>query len=101
MDLLLIRCIRRRRNAVRNRMRASRLDLRESYDPFEHTLEEKFVKLFRIKKDTCKEFISIIEPFLSERTNGLSKSTRVLCALRFFATGKYRSLKLYQLLFTF
>ena len=95
MDLVVIRNIRRRRNAVRNRMRTARLYLREHYDPFEETTEEEFVKLFRLKKDICKHFISLIEPFMEERTYGLSKITRVLCAIRFFATGKYKSLNNY------
>ena len=89
MDLVLSRSIRRMRNAVRNRMRAARLYLRENYDPFEQTTEEEFFKLFRLKKDICRDVIALIEPFMNERTFGLSKTTRVLCAIRFFATGKY------------
>ena len=96
MDLLIIRNLRRRRYAARNRMRAARLYLREKYDPFEKTTEEEFVKLFRLKKDICRHFISLIEPFMRERTCGLSKTTRILCAIRFFATGKYKLLNGWQ-----
>ena len=88
MDFLILRNIQRRQTANRNKMRALRAILRESYDPFEETTEEEFVKLFRLTKGICRCFINLIEPFMDERLYGLTKTTRVLCALRFFATGK-------------
>ena len=92
MDLLIIRNLRHRHNAARSRMRSARLYLREMYDPFEQATEEEFVKLFRLNKEICKVFIEIIEPYMDEHPYGISKTTRILCALRFFATGKYKQL---------
>ena len=89
MDFIILRNIRRRRNINRNKMRTARLYLREHFDPFVQTTEVEFIRLFRLTKDICRHFIELISPFMDERrTYGLTKTTRVLCALRFFATGK-------------
>ena len=79
MDFLILRNIQRRQTANRNKIRALRAILRE-------TTEEEFVKLFPLTKGICRCFINLIEPLMDKRLYGLTKTTRVLCALRFLCS---------------
>ncbi|KAH9379254.1 hypothetical protein HPB48_022735 [Haemaphysalis longicornis] len=55
--------------------------------------DEEFVRKFRLAKSAvrtlCGELRDRLEP---QRAGGLSTETKVLCALRFFATGSYQNL---------
>lgn len=62
---------------------------REEHDPFEDMTDVQFKKSFRLTKTICREFVDILKPFLKGRKKayGLTKEARILCALRFYATG--------------
>ncbi|XP_054708369.1 putative nuclease HARBI1 [Uloborus diversus] len=77
----------------RYQLRSQRIFLRSSEDPFEFS-DAKFVSNFRLSKDLvrmlCQELKHDLQPHGSQKTC-ISTEKKVLCALRFFATGSYQS----------
>lgn len=67
------------------------IQLRSERDAFTDLTDIKFISMFRLTKAICRTFIDEIKPFLAQRTRltGIRPETRILCALRFFATGKF------------
>lgn len=72
-------------------LRERRLRLRNT-DAWSACTDEEFVALFRFNKSMCKQIIELISPHIADRKmdRGISKETRILLALRFFATGSYQ-----------
>lgn len=68
-----------------------RQELRASSDPFSLS-ENRFNELFRLNKRLTRRLIEDIRPYLIEPVNrkSITVENRVLCALRFFATGSYQ-----------
>lgn len=65
---------------------------REVNDPFKDLTEEEFKRLFRLNKEICRIFIDTLMPYMQERVqpHGISAEIKILCAVRFFATGSYQ-----------
>lgn len=82
----------RRRDGQRNKLRILRRSLRDVQNPFEMTTDEHFVELYRFPKHLCMELIDELKPFLNTtaRSNAISCHVKILCALRFFATGSFQ-----------
>ncbi|KAG5866888.1 hypothetical protein JTB14_037489 [Gonioctena quinquepunctata] len=61
-------------------------------DPFDTLSEYQFMHTFRLTKELCRFLIDTSTPFMrsQRRPTDLSITTRVLVALRFFATGSYQ-----------
>lgn len=60
-------------------------------DPFAELTELEFVRNFRLSKEICLHLIDQIKPMLDEeeRSTAILREIKILCALRFFATGKH------------
>lgn len=73
----------------RNRLIIRRKNLRSCTDPFD-VCNEQFRKLFRLPKEICRNFIDEVSPHMESkvRNTRLSKTLRILVALRYFAQGK-------------
>ncbi|KAJ8913102.1 hypothetical protein NQ315_006604 [Exocentrus adspersus] len=56
--------------------------------------DHKFVQLFRVDKDLCRDIVDTVRPYIEDpsRTSGLSIQTKVLAALRFYATGSHQEI---------
>lgn len=64
---------------------------RERNDPFKMLSNKQFRLAFRLNKSICRHVIGLLRPHMMERQkHGISITTRVLCALRFFAHGCYQ-----------
>ncbi|KAF7994290.1 hypothetical protein HCN44_003380 [Aphidius gifuensis] len=63
------------------------------YDPFEELSNEKFIKIYRLKKERVANIIDIVrqnQPIHTHRS-ALDIPRQVLTALAFFATGSYQT----------
>ncbi|XP_066600856.1 putative nuclease HARBI1 [Prorops nasuta] len=60
-------------------------------DPFDLT-NEQFIQLFRLSKNAANYVINRVEPHLNPQTriSALDSTTKVMTALRFFASGSYQ-----------
>lgn len=81
-------------NDIRNRnlrLIRRRQQLRASANPFSLS-EDRFIELFRLNKRLTRRLIEELRHFLVEPLNrkSITAENRVLCALRFFATGSYQ-----------
>ncbi|XP_075750216.1 uncharacterized protein LOC142814755 isoform X2 [Rhipicephalus microplus] len=64
---------------------------REVKDAFEEFSEEEFRQCFRLSKRTVRSLCDELDPIIGcQRASGLSTERKVLCALRFFATGSFQ-----------
>lgn len=74
-----------RRSLRRERVIRSRVDAFEIHD-------EHFRRLFRVSKELAKNLINDLKPYMKQpkRKSELSLQTKVLTALRFFASGSYQ-----------
>lgn len=57
--------------------------------------EEDFYDRFRFTKDSFRSLLTLLRPYIanrSRRNHALSKAERILCTLRFYATGSFLSL---------
>lgn len=63
--------------------------MRAERNSFTDLTDLKFKSMFRLTKSICKTLLDEIQPHLQEpkRATGISCRARILCALRFFATG--------------
>ncbi|XP_015119516.1 putative nuclease HARBI1 [Diachasma alloeum] len=64
----------------------------DAVDPFEELSNDNFIKVYRLTKERVSQIIDIVahyEPAPSRRS-ALDVRTKVLTALRFFATGSYQ-----------
>jgi len=73
-------------------MRAPKKYLRDDRNPFEAYTEKQFFRRYRFTKDI---FFSVLLPLLGEnnpQNRGLpiSNTTKLLAALRFYATGSFQ-----------
>lgn len=60
-------------------------------DAFEDLTEEEFRQYFRLSKRTVRSLCDELDPIIGcQRASGLSTERKVLCALRFFATGSFQ-----------
>ncbi|XP_050516558.1 putative nuclease HARBI1 [Diabrotica virgifera virgifera] len=61
-------------------------------DPFQHLSENMFIRMFRLNKELVRNLIQMLDPFLAppRRPHDLDKQTKVLVALKFFASGSYQ-----------
>ncbi|XP_050023121.1 putative nuclease HARBI1 [Dermacentor andersoni] len=60
-------------------------------DAFEELTEEEFRQYFRLSKRTVRSLCDELDPIIGcQRASGLSTERKVLCALRFFATGSFQ-----------
>lgn len=86
MCLIIYICFHRRKLIIIRR------HIRNSRDPFEETTDQQFIDLFRFPKHLCLEFLGKIQHlfYKNERQSAISITTRLLCALRYFATGNYQ-----------
>lgn len=73
----------------RKLVRLHRTTLRQT-NVFDILQEAEFKANFRFGKEICQYLVDLIKPHMSgrERSSGLTKQVRILCALRYFATGK-------------
>lgn len=78
------------RNAeIQNKIQTRR-QLREDADPFDLP-DYLFVKLYRLDKNQAREIIDFLTTHLKPKTKReISVVTKVLTALRFYATGNYQ-----------
>lgn len=71
--------------------RRLRQEQRTLRDPFTEITDKEFVKMFRLTKANGDGLVIIeqIKPHLNEtiRVSSISPETKIMCALRFFATG--------------
>ncbi|CAH1977921.1 unnamed protein product [Acanthoscelides obtectus] len=60
-------------------------------DPFEFS-DFNFVKLYRLRKQDVQNLEEMLQPFLPvhPRSHAISNRTKILSALRFFASGSYQ-----------
>ncbi|KYQ47521.1 Putative nuclease HARBI1 [Trachymyrmex zeteki] len=60
-------------------------------DPFELP-NEQFITLFRLSKAAARYLIELVEPHLTPQTriSSIDPTTKVITALRFFASGSYQ-----------
>lgn len=88
MDIILIE---EREEEERQVARLSilRNRLRNECSPFYITSDAEFIRNFRLNKDTAARLINCIGPHLKQKTSvrGLSAELKILCTLRFLATG--------------
>ncbi|KAG5900538.1 hypothetical protein JTB14_022845 [Gonioctena quinquepunctata] len=61
-------------------------------DPFDHLSDNMFIRLFRLNKQLVRDVIEMLNPFLTppRRLHDLDKQTKVMVALKFFASGSYQ-----------
>ncbi|XP_044751420.1 putative nuclease HARBI1 [Coccinella septempunctata] len=61
-------------------------------NPFDHLSDNMFIRLFRLNKQLVRELLEKLNPFLTppRRIHDLDKETKVLVALKFFASGSYQ-----------
>uniref|UniRef100_L7LW30 Putative tick transposon n=1 Tax=Rhipicephalus pulchellus TaxID=72859 RepID=L7LW30_RHIPC len=60
-------------------------------DAFEELTEEEFRQCFRLSKRTVRSLCDELDPIIGcQRASGLSTERKVLCALRFYATGSFQ-----------
>ncbi|XP_072144409.1 putative nuclease HARBI1 [Dermacentor andersoni] len=60
-------------------------------DAFEDFTEEEFWRYFRLSKRTVRSLCDELDPIIRcQRASDLSTERKVLCALRFFATGSFQ-----------
>lgn len=79
-------------NIFREHPRLLRRNLRDTENPFTKITDEHFVELYRYPKALCVELINELKPFLkgSCKLHAIPSHVKVLCALRFFATGSFQ-----------
>ncbi|KAJ3647953.1 hypothetical protein Zmor_019795 [Zophobas morio] len=65
---------------------------RNPRNPFAELNERQFINMFRLTKQLTQYLINILQPFLTPplRATDLNIQTKVLTALRFFASGSYQ-----------
>lgn len=82
----------------RNKLTVKRNHLRSSTELFDLP-SDQFRELFRLPVEICHDLIAEVAPFMKSklRNTRLYKALRVLIALRFFAQGKIKRLKINQL----
>lgn len=61
-------------------------------NPFEELTDQEFIRLFRLNKRAARNLLNIVEPHLipPTRISAMDAITKVMTALRFFATGSYQ-----------
>lgn len=76
----------------RDQPRILRRSLRDSHNPFQSITEEHFMDLYRFSKTLVLSLLEELKPLLktSSRMNALPSHIKILCALRFFATGSFQ-----------
>lgn len=82
---------RRQEQEAGRRLRIQRRLLRDNSEPFDLP-EERFIELFRLTKILTQNLIEQLIPHLDipKYRSGISVPTKVLAALRFYATGGYQ-----------
>ncbi|XP_028142516.1 putative nuclease HARBI1 [Diabrotica virgifera virgifera] len=68
-------------------------DVLQPTDPFLLS-DRKFVQVFRLSKGMVQELVEMVSPFMLPQSRGsaLSITTRVLAALRFYASGSHQEI---------
>ncbi|XP_017467033.1 PREDICTED: uncharacterized protein LOC108359615 [Rhagoletis zephyria] len=90
--IILLELSQRIRDEQRDNLRVLRRRLRDDQNPFEITIDEHFIDLYRLPKALGLELINELMPFMpnSQRRHAVPSHVIILSALRFFATGSFQ-----------